>query len=163
MDADKFLGGDLPLDPALSHKAIKEKIADPMGISVTEAALGIIKVINNMALTMRANSVARGYDPREFSLMPFGGAGPFHGVALAELVSAKDVLVPLAPGITAAMGLLGTNLQYEHIRSVITNLYTATQAAMDSNTAMLCPLLVRSCCPSRLGSRYKVGDHRPDM
>jgi N-methylhydantoinase A len=109
-----------------------------MGISVTEAALGIIKVVNNnMALTMRANSVARGYDPREFSLMPFGGAGPFHGVALAELVSAKDVLVPLAPGITAAMGLLCTNLQYEHIRSVITNLYTATQAQMDKVNAVI--------------------------
>lgn len=132
MDADKFLGGDLPLDPSLSHKAIKEKIADPLGISVQEAALGIIKVVNNnMALKMRANSVARGYDPREFSLMPFGGAGPFHGVALAELVSAKDVLVPVAPGITAAMGLLGTNLQYEHIRSIITNLYTADQPALD--------------------------------
>ena len=113
MDVDKFLGGDLPLDPALSVKAVKEKIADPMGISVTEAALGIIRVVNNnMALKMRSNSVARGYDPREFTLMPFGGAGPFHGVALAELVSAKDVLVPLAPGITAAMGLLGTNLIY---------------------------------------------------
>ena len=132
MDADKFLGGDLPLDPSLSHKAIKEKIADPLGISVQEAALGIIRVVNNnMALKMRANSVARGYDPREFSLMPFGGAGPFHGVALAELVSAKDVLVPVAPGITAAMGLLGTNLQYEHIRSIITNLYTADKAALD--------------------------------
>ena len=131
MDADKFLGGDLPLDPGLSRQAVKEKIADPLGISIIEAALGIIKVVNNnMALTMRANSVARGYDPREFSLMPFGGAGPFHGVALAELVSAKDVLVPLAPGITAAMGLLGTNLQYEHIRSVITNLYAADSAAL---------------------------------
>lgn len=138
MDADKFLGGDLPLDPALSHNVVKDKIADPLGISVTEAALGIIKVVNNnMALTMRANSVARGYDPREFSLMPFGGAGPFHGVALAELVSAKDVLVPLAPGITAAMGLLGTNLQYEHIRSVITNLYTADQPAMDRVNAVV--------------------------
>lgn len=132
MDTDKFLGGDLPLDPSLSHKAIKEMIADPLGISVQEAALGIIKVVNNnMALKIRANSVARGYDPREFSLMPFGGAGPFHGVALAELVSAKDVLVPVAPGITAAMGLLGTNLQYEHIRSIITNLYTADEAALD--------------------------------
>lgn len=138
MDADKFLGGDLPLDPALSHKAIKEHIADRLGISVTEAALGIVKVINNnMALTIRANSVARGYDPREFSLMPFGGAGPFHGVALAELVSAKDVLVPLAPGITAAMGLLGTNLQHEHIRSVITNLYTAAQPDMDRVNAVV--------------------------
>lgn len=138
MDADKFLGGDLPLDPSLSYKAIKEKIADPLGISVQEAALGIIKVVNNnMALKMRANSVARGYDPREFSLMPFGGAGPFHGVALAELVSAKDVLVPLAPGITAAMGLLGTNLQYEHIRSVITNLYNADEAALGRVNAVI--------------------------
>lgn len=138
MDADKFLGGDLPLDPALSLKAIKDKIADPLGISVTEAALGIIKVVNNnMALKMRANSVARGYDPREFSLMPFGGAGPFHGVALAELVSARDVLVPLAPGITAAMGLLGTDLQYEHIRSIITNLYGADQPALDRVNAVI--------------------------
>jgi N-methylhydantoinase A len=138
MDADKFLGGDLPLDPSLSYKAIKEKIADPLGISVQEAALGIIKVVNNnMALKMRANSVARGYDPREFSLMPFGGAGPFHGVALAELVSAKDVLVPLAPGITAAMGLLGTNLQYEHIRSVITNLYNADEVALGRVNAVI--------------------------
>jgi N-methylhydantoinase A len=132
MDADKFLGGDLPLDPELSHKAIKEKIADPLGISVIDAALGIIKIVNNnMSLTIRSNSVARGYDPRDFSLMPFGGAGPFHGTALAELVSARDVLVPLAPGITAAMGLLGTDLQYEHTRSVITNLFTADQAAVD--------------------------------
>ncbi len=138
MDADKFLGGDLPLNPELSYKAIKEKIADPLGMTVTEAALGIIRVVNNaMALKMRANSVARGYDPREFSLMPFGGAGPFHGVALAELVSARDVLVPVAPGITAAMGLLGTNLQYEHIRSVITNLYTADQAALDKVNAVI--------------------------
>lgn len=142
MDADKFLGGDLPLDPSLSYKAIKEKIADPLGISVTEAALGIIKVVNNnMALKMRANSVARGYDPREFSLMPSGGAGPFHGVALAELVSARDVLVPLAPGITAAMGLLGTNLQYEHIQSVITNLYTADQTALDRVNAVIGDLI----------------------
>jgi N-methylhydantoinase A len=132
MDADKFLGGDLPLYPELSHKAIKEKIADKLGISVTEAALGILKVVNsNMALAIRSNSIARGLDPRDFSLMPFGGAGPFHGVALAEAVSAKDVLVPLAPGITAAMGLLSTDIQYEHTRSVITPLHKATQPDLD--------------------------------
>ncbi|MDW3118583.1 MAG: hydantoinase/oxoprolinase family protein [Roseovarius pacificus] len=142
MDADKFLGGDLPLKPELSHKAIKEHIADPLGISVVDAALGIIKIVNNnMALTIRSNSVARGYDPREFSLMPFGGAGPFHGVALAELVSAKDILVPIAPGITAAMGLLGTNLRYEHTRSVITGLYSADQTALDKVNAVVQDLI----------------------
>ena len=145
MDADKFLGGDLLLDPQLSHDAIKTKIADPLGISVNEAALGIIKIVNNnMALTIRSNSVARGYDPRDFSFMPFGGAGPFHGTALAELVSARDVLVPLAPGITAAMGLLGTDLQYEHTRSVITNLFTADQASIDKVNAVSAKLSAMS-------------------
>lgn len=155
MDADKFLGGDLPLDPELSHKAIKEHIADPLGISVTDAALGIIKIVNNnMALTIRSNSVARGYDPREFSLMPFGGAGPFHGVALAELVSARDILVPIAPGITAAMGLLGTDLQYEHTRSVITNLYSADQNALNKANAVIAELI-------RVGEADLEGDGIP--
>ena len=105
MDADKLLGGDLPVDPSLAERAIEAKIARKLNLSVKEAALGIIRVINsNMALAIRSNSVARGVDPREFSLVPFGGAGPLHGVALAEAVAARDVIVPVAPGITAATG-----------------------------------------------------------
>jgi N-methylhydantoinase A len=120
------LGGDLKLDASLSHKAIEEKIARPMGMTVKEAALGIIKIINNnMALAIRSNSVSRGIDPREFSIMPFGGAGPLHGVALAEAMSCKDVIVPVAPGITAAVGLLKTDLQYEHTEAVIVELMKA--------------------------------------
>ncbi|MCE2491746.1 MAG: hydantoinase/oxoprolinase family protein [Alphaproteobacteria bacterium] len=123
LDADKLLGGDLPIDPGLARRAIETKIAGPLGLSLTDAALGIIKVINsNMALAIRSNSVARGVDPREFSLVPFGGAGPLHGVALAQAVSAKDIIVPVAPGITAAMGLLETDMQYEHARSLVTSL-----------------------------------------
>ena len=75
-----------------------------------------------MALAIRSNSVARGIDPREFALVPFGGAGPLHGVALAEAISAKEIIVPVAPGITAAMGLLQTDMQYEHARSLIVSL-----------------------------------------
>ena len=83
----------------LSHKAIEEKIAEPLGISVKEAALGILKVINNnMALAINANSVAKGIDPRNFTLMGFGGAGPLHAVALAEVIYAKDVIVAAASG-----------------------------------------------------------------
>ncbi|MEY8843457.1 hydantoinase/oxoprolinase family protein [Cribrihabitans sp. XS_ASV171] len=123
LDPDMALGGDLELDADLARKAVEEKIAKPLGMSVTEAALGIIKIINsNMALAIRSNSVARGVDPRQFSIMPFGGAGPLHGVALAEAVSAKDVIVPVAPGITAAVGLLKTDLQYEHTEAVIIEL-----------------------------------------
>ncbi len=126
LDPDMALGGDLKLDASLSHKAIEEKIARPLGLSVKDAALGIIKIINNnMALAIRSNSVARGIDPREFSIMPFGGAGPLHGVALAEAMSCKDVIVPVAPGITAAVGLLKTDLQYEHTEAVIVELMKA--------------------------------------
>ncbi len=133
LDADQFLGGDLTIDPDLAHRAIEEKIARPLGMSNEEAALGIIKIINsNMALAIRANSVARGFDPRELSLMPFGGAGPLHGVALAEIISAREVLVPPAPGINAAIGLLVTDMQYEYTRSVLAVLNTADQSDLDN-------------------------------
>jgi N-methylhydantoinase A len=129
LDADKMLGGDLPLNPDLAHKAVEAKVAKPLGLSIKDAALGIIKVINsNMALAIRSNSVARGIDPREFALVPFGGAGPLHGVALAEAVSAKEIIVPVAPGITAAMGLLQTDMQYEHARSLIVSLKHTSEA-----------------------------------
>jgi N-methylhydantoinase A len=129
LDPDHALGGDLRLDPELAWKAVEEKIAKPLGMSTKEAAIGIVKIINsNMALAIRSNSVARGIDPRQFSILPFGGAGPLHGVALAEAISAKDVIVPVAPGITAAVGLLKTDLQYEHTEAVIVELNAATES-----------------------------------
>ena len=138
LDADKMLGGDLPIDPDLASHAIEQKVGTKLGLSIQDAALGIIRVINsNMALAIRSNSVARGVDPREFSLVPFGGAGPLHGVALAEAVSARDVLVPVAPGITAAMGLLETDMQYEHVRSFITSLTHVDTAAVERLSALV--------------------------
>jgi N-methylhydantoinase A len=144
LDADKMLGGDLPLDPDLAHKAVEAKVAKPLGLSIKDAALGIIKVINsNMALAIRSNSVARGIDPREFALVPFGGAGPLHGVALAEAIAAKEIIVPVAPGITAAMGLLQTDMQYEHARSLIVSLKHVDQAAIARINAVIDELVER--------------------
>ncbi|MGD9919385.1 MAG: hydantoinase/oxoprolinase family protein [Paenirhodobacter sp.] len=144
LDPDMALGGDLQLDAALARKAVEEKIAIPLGLSVTEAALGIIRIINNnMALAIRSNSVARGMDPRDFSIMPFGGAGPLHGVALAEAMSAKDVIVPVAPGITAAVGLLKSDLRYEHTDAVILELTKAGQGALDRVNAIAAALRER--------------------
>ena len=129
LDIDQFLGGDLRIDDQLSHKAIEEHIAKKLNLSVTDAALGILKIINNnMALAINSNSVAKGVDPRNFTLMGFGGAGPLHAVALAEMIHAKDVISPAHPGITAAMGLLVTELRYEFTRSVLVVLNKATDA-----------------------------------
>lgn len=126
LDPEQFLGGDLSLDRSLAEKAIEEHIARPLGLSLRDAALGILKVINNnMALAINANSVAKGIDPRNFTLMGFGGAGPLHAVALAEIIGARDVIAPLQPGITAAMGLLVTDLQYEYTRSILVQLNKA--------------------------------------
>ena len=120
LDPEHFLGGDLKIDTKLAYKAVEEGIARKLGLSVKDAALGILKVVNNnMALAINANSVAKGIDPRNFTLMGFGGAGPLHATALAEMIYAKDVIAPLHPGITAAMGLLLTELQYEFTRSVL--------------------------------------------
>lgn len=131
LDPERFLGGDLSIDRSLAEKAIKTNIADPLGMSVTEAALGILKIINNnMALAINANSVAKGIDPRGFSLMGFGGAGPLHAVALAEMIQAKAIISPLQPGITAAMGLLVTDLKYEYTRSVLQTMDNADDAAL---------------------------------
>ena len=93
LDQEQFLGGDIVINPTLAEKAIKAHIADPLGLSISDAALGILKIINNnMALAINSNSVAKGIDPRGFTLMGFGGAGPLHSVALAEMISARNVI-----------------------------------------------------------------------
>jgi len=120
LDPEHFLGGDLKIDPTLAHAAIETHVAGPLKLSVKDAALGVLKVVNNnMALAINGASVAKGIDPRNFTLMGFGGAGPLHATSLAEIIGAKDTISPLHPGITAAMGLLLTELQYEYTRSVL--------------------------------------------
>jgi N-methylhydantoinase A len=145
MDAEHFLGGDLKIDPSLSEKAIRKHIAEPLGLSVKEAALGILKIINNnMALAINANSVAKGVDPRNFTLMGFGGAGPLHSVSLAEAIYAKDVISPVHPGITAATGLLVTDLQYEYTHSTLMVLDNANDAEFSRVNSLLDELVGRA-------------------
>ena len=133
LDQEQFLGGDIVINPTLAEKAIKAHIADPLGLSISDAALGILKIINNnMALAINSNSVAKGIDPRGFTLMGFGGAGPLHSVALAEMISARNVISPAQPGITAALGLLVTDLKYEYTRSVLIPLNEASETQLNA-------------------------------
>ncbi len=132
LDPDRFLGGDLSIDRDLATKAIETHLAGPLKLSVTEAALGVLRIVNNtMALAINGNSVAKGIDPRGFSLMAFGGAGPLHVVALAEIVAARDVISPLHPGVTAAIGPLEAELQYEYTKSLLMVLNTAGPAELE--------------------------------
>ena len=97
-----------------------------------------------MALAINANSVAKGIDPRNFSLMGFGGAGPLHSVSLAEAIFAKDVISPVQPGITAATGLLVTDLQYEYTHSTLLVLDKASEDEFGRVNAVLDELIARA-------------------
>lgn len=110
-----LLGGEIPLDTARAEHAIRTKIAEPLGLELEHAARGILDIVNgNMVGALKVVSVERGYDPRDFALIAFGGAGPMHAGALARLLGCRTVVVPPSPGILCAEGLLGADLQYDH-------------------------------------------------
>lgn len=112
-----FAGG-LDIDVENSRRAIESRVAEPLGMSVVEAALGIHAIVNsNMAQTLRLVSIKRGHDPRDFVLIPFGGAGPLQGGRLAEQASIRKVLIPPTPGVLSAMGLMLAPLQQEALIS----------------------------------------------
>jgi N-methylhydantoinase A len=112
LDPVFFLGGQMKLKSELAHRAVEEKIAGPLGMSAVEAAQGIIDVVNaNMARILRVVSIARGFDPREFALVAFGGAGPLHAAELAVELGIGRVIVPPRPGLFSAQGMLMADLQ----------------------------------------------------
>jgi N-methylhydantoinase A len=122
LNADYFLGGEMKLYPGLGEKAIKQHIADALGVSLEEAASGIIRVVNaNMERAISVNSTEKGYDIREFALLPFGGAGPLHAMELAQDLDMKRVVVPPYPGTFSAVGLLVANTRYDYASTVAKN------------------------------------------
>ncbi len=115
-----FLGGEMQLDAEAARRAIQEKCADPLGMGVDEVALGIVEIANNaMVGALRRVSIQRGYDPRDFLLVAFGGAGPVHANRLAEELEIPTVLVPMSPGTTSAMGLLVTDIKHDYSVALI--------------------------------------------
>lgn len=119
LNPDYFAAGSFLLDPNLSHEIIKEKIAEPLGMSVEEAALGIHRVVNSqMAEGIRLVSIKQGYDPRDFALVPMGGGGPIHAIPLARDLGIQRIVVPNHPGVMAASGLLSACIEHEQASSV---------------------------------------------
>ena len=117
LDPDDFLGGGMKLD-AEAASAVVAELAAKLGLSLEEAAEGILTVLNaNMANAIRSRTIQKGIDPRGFALMAMGGAGPLHGAEVAAMLSIPEVIVPPYPGITSAMGLLTTDLKYDEIRT----------------------------------------------
>ncbi len=123
LNADRFLSGRMGLDTALSEAAIKEKIGDPIGLSVADAALGIAKIADaSMSLAVRTVSVERGCDPRDTAMIAFGGAGPLHAVAIAREIFIPRVIIPRYPGNFSALGMLLAPWRQDFVRTFVGDL-----------------------------------------
>ena len=118
-----FLGGETSLNREASERAIDRFIAQPLGMTTLEAALGILQVANaKMIRAIKLVSVERGYDPHDFVLIAFGGAGPLHATQLAEELEIPVVIVPPHPGNTSALGLVMADMRYDYVATHIQNL-----------------------------------------
>lgn len=125
LNPEYFLGGEMGIDPGLAQEAV-ERIASYYDISVDEAALGIIKIVNtNMSALLQSVTVKRGYDPREFALVAFGGAGPIHAAAMAQELNIPTIIVPMNSGVFSAWGMLMADLRHDFALTYIENIEEA--------------------------------------
>ena len=133
LNPDGPAGGCLPLDVALARSAMRERIASRMNLGVAEAALGAHRIaVARMVRAVRAVSSERGRDPREYTLLAFGGSGPLHAVAMAGVLGIQSVLVPPAPGLFSAIGLVSAGLQYDLARTRLGRLLEAEPDELQS-------------------------------
>ncbi|MBK9567957.1 MAG: hydantoinase/oxoprolinase family protein [Saprospiraceae bacterium] len=120
LNADFFLGGSMSLNKEAAITAMKNKIADPLGITVEAAAWGIHRIVNeNMANAARVHIIEKGLDPRFFSMLAFGGAGPVHAFHVARLMNAPQLIIPAGAGVLSALGFLVSPVAKEEIFSYI--------------------------------------------
>ncbi|HYB70582.1 MAG TPA: hydantoinase/oxoprolinase family protein, partial [Candidatus Bathyarchaeia archaeon] len=133
LDPAFFLGGEMALDADAARRAVAVEVAAPLGLDPLAAASGIVEIANaHMIGAMRLVSVQRGYDPRDFVLVAFGGAGPLHANALARELGIPTVLVPPSPGITSAVGMLVTDVRHEFVATRRLRLDGLAPAALEA-------------------------------
>lgn len=126
LDADHFLGGDMKLDRAAAEQAIEEHVAKPLGLSLLDAADGIIRIaVTSMSYAVKGVTTERGLDAGSFVMAVYGGAGPLHASAIARELGIRKVLIPFAPGYFSAYGMLFSDLRYDYVKSCFKKLATA--------------------------------------
>jgi N-methylhydantoinase A len=127
------LAGGVTLSVDAARSALARVVADPLGIGVTDAALAVHDIVNaNMAAAIRVVTVQRGIDPREFTVVAFGGAGPMHAVRLAEMFGISTIAVPLGAGVGSAVGLVGADLHVELVQTRVIDLAHVDAAALEA-------------------------------
>ena len=118
LGADRFLGGEMKLDVAAAERAMKTRVAGPLGLSTIEAANGILRIAaTKMSYAVKAVTTERGLDAGSFALVAYGGAGPLHATAVAREIGIRKVIIPHAPGHFSAFGMLFSDLRYDFVRT----------------------------------------------
>jgi N-methylhydantoinase A len=131
LNPDYFLGGEMPLQLDRACRAIEQFVARPLGLSIEEAAAGIIRVVNaNMCRGISANTTQKGYDVREFALLAFGGAGPLHAVELAQEMGIGRVIVPPYCAVFSALGAMASDVRHDYVQTVALSQAAATPARL---------------------------------
>ena len=123
LDPEFFAGGQMKLDVGAARRAIQEHIARPMGLTIEQAAAGMYRVAcNNMAQGVREVTIKRGFDPREFPLIPGGGAGPIHGCLICSELEIPLQIVPREASVLCAFGMLMCELRHDYVRTFVARL-----------------------------------------
>jgi N-methylhydantoinase A len=118
--ADAFIGGAMSLDIGLAKEAIRTRVAEPLGLELHEAAEGMLRILDhNMLQAVRLVTVEKGYDPRDFALVGLGGGGPLHVVELARELGMAQAIIPTAPGVLSAWGMLTVDMVQDRSRTVL--------------------------------------------
>jgi N-methylhydantoinase A len=118
LGADRFLGGEMRLDVKAAERALAERVAKPLGMDTTAAADGILRIaVTAMSYAVKGVTTERGLDAGDFALVAYGGAGPLHAVQVAREIGMRTVIVPPAPGVFSAFGMLFSDLRYDYVRT----------------------------------------------
>ena len=128
-----YAGGDVSLDAELAHRAIEEQVANPLKLAVTEAAAGIIELLEQSLLhAVERISIERGHDPARFTLVAAGGAGPMHGAAVGRRIGCRKVYVPRQAGVYCALGMLHADVRQDYLQVHFEDLDGAGAAPIDA-------------------------------
>src|SRR5262245_18175673 len=119
LSPERFLGGEMRLDRDAAKKALNEKLAQPLNVSLERAAAGMLQVATSaMANTVRHVTLERGLDPRDFTLVAYGGGGPLHAASVAKELSIGKIIIPNAPGHFSALGMLMADLRRDYVQTL---------------------------------------------
>jgi N-methylhydantoinase A len=130
--ADRFLGGEMRLEVEAAQRALTERVAKPLGMNITAAADGILRIATTaMSYAVKGVTTERGLDAGDFALVAYGGAGPLHAVQVAREIGIRTVIVPTAPGVFSAFGMLFSDLRYDFVRTWFTPLEDAPFVAIE--------------------------------